>query len=821
MLRTIVALLGVGLASGGWLPAAKQEPVNPSPASQQRALLNRYCVTCHNERLKTAGLLLDKMDVEQVSTGAEAWEKVVRKLRTEAMPPAGVPRPDKTGYDSFATYLETALDRAAAAKPNPGRPAGVHRLNRAEYSNAIRDLLALDIDATALLPADDSGYGFDNIGDVLSVSPTLLERYMAAAGKISRLSIGDRTARPITVKYDVQPLIIQDDHMSENLPFGSRGGMAIRHHFPLDGEYLIKVSLVRNGNNDIRGLAEPHQLDVRLDGSRIKLFTVGGERKGKTWANLYSDGGLPDPEQQIYQLTADAALEVRFPAKAGTRLVQVAFLKEAFQPEGVLGPLPVPDFSNFKAGDPGVASVAVGGPYDAGGPGETSSRGKIFVCRPSGGRDSARSTAEDTCAKKILSTLARRAYRRPVTDGDVQILLSFYKAGRSKGGFETGIEMALQRILVDPEFLFRIERDPANLAPGAAHRISDLELASRLSFFLWSSIPDDALLDLAERGKLKDPAVLEQQVRRMLADARSKALVDNFAGQWLYLRNMRLVAPDGEEFPDFDENLREAFRRETELFFESILREDRSVLDLLRANYTFVNERLARHYGIPNVYGSRFRRVTLPNETRMGLVGQGSILTVTSYPNRTSPTLRGKWVLETILGAPLPPPPPDVPSLQENKDVQRLTMRQRLEQHRTNPACGGCHNRMDPLGFALENFDAIGKWRTTSGDANTPIDVSAALPDGAKFQGAAELRKILLSHSEEFAMTITEKLLTYALGRGVEYYDAPAVRRITREAARSDYRWSALILGIVKSAPFQMRKSAEQPAEQTAAAGIR
>jgi Protein of unknown function (DUF1592)/Protein of unknown function (DUF1588)/Protein of unknown function (DUF1585)/Protein of unknown function (DUF1587)/Protein of unknown function (DUF1595) len=806
-----------GQVTGGTLSGTVRD------ASGASTLLNRYCVICHNEKLKTAGLMLDKMDVEHVSAGAEVWEKVVRKLRTGAMPPAGMPRPDKAAYDSFAAYLETALDSAAEAKPNPGRPVA-HRLNRAEYSYAIRDLLALDIDAASLFSADDSGYGFDNIGDVLSVSPTLLEMYMSAAGKISRLAIGDPTTPPVVVTYAVPRLLMQQDRVSEDLPFGSRGGIAVRHYFPLDGEYVIRIRLQRNSQNYIIGLGEAHVLEVRLDGARVKLFTVGGEHKGKSSGD-YTEAAtvrLGDPEQENYEHVADSGLEVRIPVKAGARLVGVAFLKEALKREGELQPRPegfgfVPEYIKYRGGAPGVGSVTIGGPSDAKGPGETPSRHRIFVCRPTGSR--AGSKGEERCARQILSTLAHRAYRRPVTEGDVQALLSLYKAGSSKGGFEAGIGMGLRGLLVSPEFLFRIERDPANVTPDSAYRISDLELASRLSFFLWSSIPDDQLLDLAERGKLKEPAVLEQQVRRMLGELRSKALVSNFAGQWLYLRNMRSVSPDPEVALDFDENLREGFQQETELFLESMLREDRSVLDLLNANYTFLNERLARFYGIPNIYGSHFRRVTLSDEERRGLLGQGSILTVTSYDNRTSPVLRGKWLLENILGTAPPPPPPNVPALKDRgEDGKLLSVRQRMEQHRANSVCASCHKPMDPLGFALENFDAIGKWRTMNED-NTPIDATGVLPNGTTFQGPAGLRKMLLNHPEQFVHTVTEKLLTYALGRGVEYYDEAAVRKIVREAAPSDYHWSSIVLGIVKSAPFQMRMSAS--AERTAPAGAR
>ena len=819
MSRTILNWIGIALLGAGYLQAATQEPSigGSSAPSPHRAVLNRYCVTCHNEKLKTAGLMLDKMSVENVGAGAEVWEKVIRKLRTGAMPPAGIPRPDPATYDSLATYLETALDQAALTKPNPGRPAAVHRLNRTEYTNAIRDLLATEIDGNALLPADDAGYGFDNIGDVLSVSPMLLERYMGAARKVSRLAIGDPALRPVAVTYEIPKLLMQDDRMSEDLPFGSRGGIAIHHRFPLDGEYNVKINLARNSREYIRGLTRPHQVDVLLDGAKIRQFTFGGEHKGKS-GPIYSSANnelLGDSVQEVYEHTADAGLEFRIPVKAGTRLLGIVFPKETLEPEGLVLPRESGfDIARNKYIDPGVGSVIIGGPYDIKGLGETASRRKIFVCRPqiraANGRERSDNIGEQACARKILATLARRAYRRPVTNGDVQGLLNFYKVGRKDGDFDAGIGTALQMILASPDFLIRIERDPPNAASDTAYRISDLELASRLSFFLWSSIPDDELLNLAERGKLKDPVVLEQQVRRMLGDARSKALISNFAGQWLYLRNLRMVSPDPKAFPDFDENLREAFQQETELYFENMLREDRSVLELLTANYTFLNERLARHYGIPNVYGSHFRRVTLSDENRKGLLGQGSVLTVTSYSARTSPTLRGKWLLENILGSPPPPPPANVPSLKDrSEDGKILSVRQQMEQHRANPACAVCHTRMDPLGFALENFDAIGQWRTTSGVTNTPVDSSGVLPDGTKFNGPAELRKILLSHPQDFATTIIEKLLTYGLGRGLEYYDEPAVRLVMREAASSNYRWSSILLGIVKSTPFQMRKSRE------------
>jgi hypothetical protein len=738
------------------------------------------------------------MDLEDVSHNPEAWEKVVRKLRAGVMPPAGMPRPDRAGYHSVIGFLETGLDRAAVATPNPGRPV-LHRLNRNEYANAIRDLLALDVDGKSLLPGDDSGYGFDNIADVLKVSPGLLDRYLSAAQKIARVAIGDSTMRPTVATYKVPYLVLrQDERVSEDLPFGSRGGVAIRHYFPLDGEYAIKMRLQRkefNAGAEIRGLDVKNQIDLRLDGARVKLFTLDVRAYGTV--DTYEDHG-------------DDGLEIRVPVKAGTRVIGITFPKTTWYVEGVVPSL-LPAGSNAYASgkksdlsygkiESGVDQVDIAGPFDARVADDTASRRQIFVCRPTAPKD------EEPCAKKILSTLARSAYRRPAMDEDVQTLLGFYRSGRSNSDFDAGIRRALERLLTDPDFLFRVQRDPANVAPGAVYRIDDFELASRLSFFLWSSIPDDQLLDLAGHSKLKDPVVLEQQVRRMLGDARSKALVNNFFGQWLYLRNIPTAARDSKEFPDWDENLREAFQRETELFLESQLREDRSATELLTANYTFVNERLARHYGIPNMYGNQFRRVTFSDDRRGGLLGQGSVLTVTSYANRTSPVFRGKWLLENILGTPPPPPPPNVPPFPEaDGKSQPTSVRARMEEHRKNPVCASCHSMLDPMGFALENFDAIGAWRTT--EASAPIDASGALPDGSKFDGPATFRKALLANREAFMLTLTEKLLTYSLGRGAEYYDMPAVRAITREAASSDDRWSALILSLVKSMPFQMRRA--------------
>jgi len=799
-------------------PPQPKPPVSASPLSisAQRAIFDKYCITCHNQRLKTAGLMLDKMDLDHLSQGADIWEKVVTKLRGGLMPPQGLPRPGQAAVDAMVSWLETSLDKNAAANPNPGK-AAVHRLNQAEYTNAIRDLLGLELDGQPLVPADEADQqGFNNDASVLSSSPALIERYMTAAHKIARLAVGDPKIIPAVETYEIAKTLVQDDRMSQDLPFGSRGGIAIHHQFPLDGEYVVKIRLRRQVYEYILGLGRPQQLEVRLNGARIKVFTVGGEDKGRPapiqgWAGNI----LGDTQWEAYMHTADAGLEVRFPAKAGTGVVGVSFVKDLSEPEGVLQPPTTGrgvSLDEQYYGNAAIESVAVGGPYGGHGMGETASRRRIFVCVPTS------QSVEQSCAEKIISSLARRAYRRSVTKEDVQSLLGFYNEGRKQGGFENGIRVALERILVDPDFLFRIEPDPPNLAEGAVYRLNDFELASRLSFFLWSSIPDDRLLDLAAAGKLKDPKILEQQVTRMLADRRSKALVDNFVWQWLNLSKLHGATPDPDVFPEFDENLRLAFEQETKLFVASQIRSDRSVIDLLSADYTFLNERLARHYQIPGVYGERFRRVELTGAQRGGLLGQGSVLMVTSYANRTSPVLRGKWLLDNILGMPPPPPPPDVPALKDTGANGKLaSVRERMEQHRKNPACAICHVRMDPMGFALENFDAIGTWRTTA-DGNT-IDSSGAFPDGTKFEGVAGLRQFLLSRREQFVGTLTEKLLTYALGRRVEYYDRPAVRQIVRDAAANDDRWSSIISGIVKSLPFQMSKASGE--ETQVAQGIR
>ena len=798
--------------AAGLVPAAPlvaQEAASGSP----RAVLDRYCVTCHNGRLLTGGLSLEEaaVDAADPSRHADVWERVIAKLRTGAMPPPGRPRPDAATYDAVAARLEADIDRVAAANPDPGRTSTVHRLNRTEYRNAVRDLLALDLDVTPLLPGDEtSDTGFDNNADVLSISTAQLERYLSAARTISRLAVGLPPAAPAFETFDVPLLLLQDDRQSEDLPLGSRGGVAIPHHFPVDGEYLVKIELRSNWQDYILGLGSEHLLDVRIDGELVQRFTVGGEDHGRPAPVTFTIAERGDPEWEAYLQTADDDLEVRVPVEAGPRTVGVSFVRNVWEPEGILLPRQAGEvLSNDEAyhGNAAVAAVGIGGPYEPAGPGDTPSRRAVFTCRPDAGASEA---AERACAEEIVSGLARRAYRRPVTAADVDTLLGFFDSGReSGGGFDAGVQLALERMLVDPDFLLRIERDPAGAAPGAPYRLSDVEIASRLSFFLWGSIPDEALLDAAEAGRLTDPAVLDEQVRRMLADPRARSLVDDFAMQWLHLRNLEDVKGDPVPFPDFDDNLVEAFRHETTLFLASTLREDRSVLDLLDADYTFVNERLARHYGIPGVYGSRFRRVPLPDLTqRGGLLGHGGLLALTSYPTRTSPVLRGKWLLDTILGAPPPSPPPDVPALPEGEGGGRTTsVRERLERHRQAPACATCHASIDPPGFALEQYDGLGAWRTRDEYGN-PVDASATLPSGRRVEGMAGLRAWLLERPGQFAGTVTEKLLSYALGRGLEHADRPTVRAVVREAAADDYRWSALVAGIAKSPAFLMRNAA-------------
>ncbi|MEO8258639.1 MAG: DUF1592 domain-containing protein [Acidobacteriota bacterium] len=797
---------------GGWSGAPSisgqgQTPPASAPGPSPRAVLDQYCVTCHSDAAKTGGLTLARLDPEHPVDG-ETWEKVIKKLRAGLMPPSAARRPDRATLEGLRRTIETSIDSAAAAKPDPGATT-LHRLNRNEYANVIRDLLALDVETATMLPPDDSTEGFDNIADVLGTSPALIERYVGAAGKISRLAVGNTDLGPLSVTYKVRGDLSQDRHI-EGLPVGTRGGIVIRHNFPVDGEYLFKFSLLKvNFGPQYGGAAKDEQLELSVNGERVKLIDL------RSVPYYYIRGGGAGGGPAV-------PLEVRLPIKAGPQTVAVTFVKKSAAYVDDL-------FQRFDATTadlqtgvqfgyttvPHLSGVEILGPYNITGPGETPSRARIFVCRPasaqgSGAAGSAdRAAADETaCARTILSTLARRAFRRPVTAADLAPLLSFYRTGRQGGDFDAGIEMGLRRILTDPNFVFRFERDPANLPAGTPYRLSDVEIASRLSFFLWSSIPDEELLRTAEQGALKDPAVLERQVRRMLGDPRSRALVSNFAGQWLFLRELRNRNPDVLVYPNFDDNLRQAFQRETELLFDSVVHEDRSVFDLMNADYTFVNERLAKHYGIPNVYGSDFRRVAVADQARRGLLGQGSMLTVTSAPNRTSPVTRGAWILENLLGTPPPLPPPNVPAFPEKKTGQgvaeeALSVRDKMVQHRTNQPCLGCHQIMDPIGLALENFDGVGHWRTA--ESGVRIDASGKLVDGTPVDGAESLRRALLNYPDAFVQTMTEKLLMYGVGRVAHYYDMPAVRAITREAARHDYRFSSLVLAIVKSDPFQMR----------------
>ena len=793
--RVGVAALVAGCALASAPAAASAPPAGGEVTSASvAATLDRYCVTCHNERvvagrgaapsmlvsqLRIAGLAIDTLDVNRAAGDADAWERVIRKLEARTMPPPGRPRPDEAAYGEAIGWLETALDRAAAEAPNPGRRPALHRLSRTEYRNAVRDLLALDhlpkeFDVSTLLPADNVTSGFDNLAELLFVSPATLERYLAAARKISRLAVGDAGMPPIVDRYPLDRDLIQDGHL-EGLPLGTRGGTLIRSHLPADGEYVLTVEFAQAAR-------EEHQVEVSVDGERVRLFTIGGRP-------------LVRGASGVFAFEAEPPVDVRVPLGAGPREIAVAFLQKT----GARHESLVRASRRGQRREPAIATVTLSGPYGVDGAGDTPSRRRIFTCRPGA------AAAAGPCAREILSTLARRAWRRPVTAADLDVLLPFYEEGRAEGGFERGVQRALERLLVSPEFLYRIERDPRGVEPGVPYRVGGLELASRLSFFLWSSIPDDELLDRAVDGSLADPDVLDAQVRRMLADRRARALGDNFAEQWLYLRDVEAKEPDPGFFPGFDENLRQAFERETALFIDSVLREDRGVADLLTADWTFVNERLAKHYGIPHVYGSHFRRVPLDGTARRGLLGQGGVLTLTSYATRTSPVLRGKWILENLLASPPPPPPPDIPALAEKTDEgAALSMRAAMERHRANPACASCHAQMDPLGFALENFDAVGRWRAR-GESNEAIDASGVLPDGTSFDGPEGMRRALLRDPERFAATVTEKLLTYALGRNVESYDMPAVRAVVRAAEEDGYRFSSLVLGIVRSTPFQMR----------------
>src|SRR5687768_4100877 len=824
------ALLGFAIAlatarTGAQAPAV---PAQAAPAAASAAVLKQYCATCHNERLKSGGFVIDPAAVTNVSAAADRWEKVVRKLRTQSMPPPGAPRPDAAGYDRVATFLETELDRAETARPHLGKLPLTHRLSRTEYRNAVRDLLALEslpreVSVDYLLPPDNISSGFDNIADLLFISPSNMERYLDAARKISRLAVGD-PAMPVMVNiHRLDPEHPQDERVEE-LPFGTRGGIAVRSEFPVDGTYMVRVDV---------GNAQGHELEILVDGERAALRQLGGGGRGAP--AVATPPGQPDPadpdptppsvDRPAVQgrgaggrgrgAVAAGPLEFPLTLKAGPKLIGVAFVQRTeARDEATLRPR-----MRSRGTQPAINSVTISGPYKVTGPGDSPSRRRIFVCRPA-------SAAEELpCARRILSTLARRAYRRPVNETDVRDLLPFYEQGRKEGSFDLGIQKALERLLVSSQFLFRIEREPLTVAAGTAYRVSDLELASRLSFFIWSSIPDDELLDVAAAGRLKDLKVLEQQVRRMMADPRSESLVTNFAAQWLYLRDIGAKLPDEILFADFDETLRTSMQRETELFIGSVFRpatcaqgapscvegrENRSVLDLLRANYTFLNERLARHYGVPNVRGSHFRRVTFPEgSVRGGLLGQGSVLTITSYSTRTSPVLRGKWVLENLLSAAPPPPPADVPSLRtETAPGKPLTLRDAMVQHRAAPACAGCHARMDPIGFAMENFDAVGRWRERDGEH--PIDATGVFPEGTKFEGIPGLKRVLLGQPEQFVGTVAERLLMYAIGRNLQYYDAPTVRAVMREAEPAKYTLTSLVTGIVKSRPFQMREAGSE-----------
>jgi hypothetical protein len=785
----LVAWIVVLATAAGQGQSSSPTPTLSTSQSPHGALINQYCVTCHNQRAKTGGLALDTLPLSNIPAGAETWEKVIRRVRGGQMPPAGMPRPSQAALDALVAHLETSIDKAAFAAPRL-RHSSIHRLNRSEYGNAVRDLFALTVDVSALLPPDEEAYGFDNNATVLNISTSLMERYLSAAWKISALAVASPKITPSLETFRVRGDLSQHDHVP-GLPMGTRGGITIHHYFPVDGEYVISPRLYRETVNIVRGLELEHDLEVTLDGQRIVLARFGGPKDEQ--ANYLQPSLAGDEMEKRFQK--------RLKITAGPHTIGVAFLKkssattvELLQPfeRERLDPI-------TPVGIPELDKVTIEGPFNATRSPNAPSRMKVFTCSPASERD------EAACARTILSSLARRAYRGPVSDTDMTRLLDFYAKERASGGdFDAGIEGALRFLLVHPRFLYRVEQDPANASRGSTYRIGDLELASRLSFFIWSSIPDDELLAAATAGRLKQPAVLEQQVRRMLKDERARALGSNFAGQWLYLRNLRGLQPDADVFPDFDHNLREALQRETELLFESIVLEDKPVTTLLNADYTFLNERLARHYGVPNVYGTQFRRVTVTNDARKGLLGHASVLALTSQNNRTSPVLRGKYVLTNLLGTPPPSPPAVVPPLDENPGKAK-SMRDRMEEHRKSPACSGCHKLMDPIGLALENFDGIGRWRTM--DNGAIIDAASQLADGTPIDGPAALRQAILRNPDMFARNMTEMLLSYGLGHGIEHHDMPFVRAIVKDAQRSGYKFSSLVLGIVKSAPFQSRRS--------------
>lgn len=814
-------LLGQCLLLSSSVLAAPPADNLANGVSPQRALLDQYCIACHNQaivnspavegesllftQLRGLGFTLDTENVDDVAENPEVWEKVVRKLRVGVMPPPDNPRPDIVTYKQFRSWLETELDLVAQRNSNPGRTQAFHRLNQTEYRYAVRDLLGLDIDVSEMIPPDaPDQHGFDNNAEVLSLSPSLMERYVSAAHKVAELAVG-ATPRGTAIKtYEVPLNLIQDDRLSDELPFGSRGGTAIEHYFPVDGDYRIKVLLQTNYVDFVRGIDQAHAMEISLDGERLGLYNFGGDAPGTPAPYSYAGNIRGSDDWEEWSMAfAEEGFAIEVSVNAGPRTIGATFPREMWEQEGILQPrlfgyhLAVTELPD---NNPSVGAILIEGPLSVEGPGDTPSRQKIFTCTPKSADE------EPACAREILGDLARQAYRRPIDQNDLQGLLDFYTRGRSLGSFDTGIQFALERLLVSPDFLFRIQQDPAEIASGNSYLISDIELASRLSFFLWSSAPDEELLQLAERDSLREPGVLEQQVQRMMADARATAFIKNFVGQWLYLRNLAGHYPLPAAYPEFDENLREAFQQETELFINDQISSDQSILALLSAPYTYINERLAEHYGVPGIYGNRFRRVELNNPQRAGLLSHGSLLTVTSYPNRTSPVLRGKFVLENLLGSPPPEPPPNVPALEEaGEDGRMLSMREAMVQHRENPACRVCHAAMDPIGFSLENYDAVGKWRREF--ANQPIDASGTMPDGREFDGPAGLRDLLLDQPDDFVGTVTEKLLMYALGRGLEYYDMPAVRGIVRNAAEDDYRWSSVILGVIESDPFQMRRT--------------
>ena len=808
--RWIIRCLAAAVLAAGsaGAPVAQQNRERPAPETDApyRTLVSTYCVSCHNSKVKAGSLELDSVHKEDLAAHHETWERVALKLRAHQMPPLGARQPDAAMHATALTALESALDGLSATLPNPGRNDTFRRLNRTEYRNAIRDLLALDVDVAALLPSDSASFGFDNV-TVGNLSPTLLESYVSAAEKISQLAVGRPGLSVGGTTVRIKPDITQEGHI-EGLPLGTRGGALVSHTFPVNGEYEITIRLARDRNEHIEGLLEKHEIELLLDGEQVRLFTIEPISPGQ---------GVSASEAPSHE-TLDQHLKLRVPVTAGPHTLGVTFPKK---PSLILETARQPYEAHFNYYrhprlQPAVYEISIVGPYSPAGAGDTPSRRRIFSCQPAAEKE------QDACAKKILLTMMRRAYRRPVTDADLKKPFELYQAAKAEDGFDAGVEMGVSAVLTSPEFLFRIERDPKNVTAGAPYALSDLELATRLSFFLWSSIPDDELLDAAVKGDLDKPAVLERQVARMLADPRSQNLVTNFASQWLHLRNLDSITPDMRLFPDFDDNLRQAFRQETELLVDSVIRENRSVLDLIRANYTFVNERLAKHYGIPNVYGSRFRKITFdesstsPNGAggqtadasvqRGGLLRQGSILLVTSYPTRTSPVIRGKWILDNVLGVPPPPPPATVPALDDVKMAKRnATVRERLAEHRKNPTCAGCHKLTDPIGFALENYDAVGRWRTL--DSGEPIDSSGTMFDGTDFRGVAGLQTAILRRPELFVTTLAEKLMIFAIGRGVDYYDAPAMRKIVRDASAQDYRFSSVVMGIVNSTPFRMRKA--------------